>query len=978
MRLSRFGTACIVLASPYLLALSPHKSLTQYARFVWTQAEGLPQDAVRVIAQTADGYLWLGTDEGLARFDGYSFVTFTKHNSALPSNSILTLAAGPDGSLWIGTASGLTRYRNREFKTFTTNDGLPSDVVSSLGQGQDGVLWMVAGSSVTRLEHGAFTNYPIEQLLPIRGPRTIYEDAGGAVWVGGIGGLIKRTQAGFVSVLNATELRGNNVSNVIKDRAGNLWVGGSKGLILVAPDGKVRKFDTADGLTDDAIRALAEDRNGNLWVGTNFGLCRLEGGRFVAAPTESGYQREWVRSLFEDREGNLWVGMNRGLNQFHDERFTMFGRIEGLPSDEPVAIHQDVSGKVWVGYHGDGLVALDQGKPRIYTMRDGLPSNSIISIRDGRDGDLLVSNNGGLSRMHAGHFSTYALPQPDGSPVVWDGIEDSNGELWVATMSGVYQMEGRGFRNVVAGGPLLDQAAVVLSEGLDGSMWAGTYGNGLWHIQNGKSLHYTTSDALGSNEIRSLYQDPDGTLWIGTLGGGLNAFRGGLFKPYTVKDGLLSDNISHVEDDGKGWLWLSTTRGINRVSKQQLYDFAAGRIKALTPINYGVEDGLRSAQCAAAYQGGGGTRTQDGRIWFTTSRGIATIDSGAPESSALIAPVPRVVEVSADGKNLDPANGMKFQAGTRFISFRYAAIFLSAPARVRYAYKLAGLNSEWIPAEDRQVVMYNTLPHGRYAFTVKATLPNLTSQETTMAFEVLPFFYQTEWFLFSSIACAFAMIYWAYQIRVRRIHSRFSLVLQERTRLAREIHDTLVQAFFGISSHLDVLSANLDGDRQKIRQSMDLARKMARHSLNEARRSVLDLRTIAVDDEDLASALSSAASHWADGSPVRIMIDVSGIRRKLPEQVVQNVLRIAQEAVTNALKHAQPETIWVNLEMEAAQLCVRVRDDGRGFPHSDSFSASAGHFGLVGMRERAQRVGGQLKICSQIGTGTEVEILVPL
>jgi signal transduction histidine kinase len=337
-----------------------------------------------------------------------------------------------------------------------------------------------------------------------------------------------------------------------------------------------------------------------------------------------------------------------------------------------------------------------------------------------------------------------------------------------------------------------------------------------------------------------------------------------------------------------------------------------------------------------------------------------------------------VVEVSADGKNVDPINGLNFQAGTRFISFRYAAIFLSAPARVRYAYKLDGLNSAWIPAEDRKVVMYNALPHGTYRFTVRATLPNLTSQETTMDFQILPYFYQTKWFLFSSIACAFAMVYWAYQLRVRRIHSRFSLVLQERTRLAREIHDTLVQAFFGISSQLDVLSANLDGDRQSIRRSMDLARKMARHSLTEARRSVLDLRTIALDNEDLASALSSAASQWAEGTAVRIQIQVNGNRRKLPEQIVQNVLRVAQEAVTNALKHANPETIWVNLEMEVSTLRVSVRDDGRGFHHSDSFSASAGHFGLVGMSERAQRVGGQLRICSQVGTGTEVEIQVPL
>jgi signal transduction histidine kinase/ligand-binding sensor domain-containing protein len=808
--------------------------------------------------------------------------------------------------------------------------------------------------------------------------RVIYEDDEGVIWAGGVGGLAKLTPNGFVSVLDSRTVRNNVVGTVTKDHSGNLWIGGDKGLMRLGPHGEVTRFDARDGLTDNTIRALLQDRNGNLWVGTNFGLCRLEGSHFTAAPTESGYRREWVRTLFEDREGNLWVGLNRGLSQFHDELFTMYGRVEGLPSDEPVAIHQDLAGGIWVGYHGDGLVALTSGKPRIYTTQDGLPSNSIISIHDAANGDLLISTNGGLSRMHAGHLSTYFLRDQYGGELVWDAIEDRRGRLWAAKGSGVYTLAGGIFRNVVPGGPSIDDAAVVLTEGTHGDMWAGTYAKGLWHIEGGMVHHYTSSGALGSNAIRSLYQDSDGTLWIGTLGGGLSAFHNGLFTHYGAKNGLLSDNISHVEDDGKGSLWLSTTRGIARVSKSQLHDFAEGRITALTPTNYGVEDGLRSAQCAPAYQGGGGTRTRDGRIWFTTSRGIAAIDPGAPKTWPLNAPIPHVVEVYSDGRNLTPGDGIQFAAGTRFIRFRYSAIFLSAPARVRYSYRLDGLNSTWVAADGRQTVTYNTLPRGSYTFKVKAALPDAGSRETDIAFTVLPHIYQTAWFRLLAVTMMLTLVYWIYQIRVRLIHSRFSLVLQERTRIAREIHDTVVQALFGISAQLDVLSVNLDGDREDVRRSVDMARKMSRHSLIAARESVLDLRDVTADDDDLATALKSAVPQWVNPFAVPVTLDVEGECKTLSGKMIRDILRIVQEAVTNALMHANPAGVWVRLEMEVSCLRVLVRDNGRGFHNCSSFSASLGHFGLVGMRERAERVGGQLKISSEVGVGTEVELEVPL
>ena len=271
----------LVLGSRDLLALDPLKALTQYTRTAWTQADGLPQDTIRAITQTQDGYLWLGTDEGLARFDGYEFVIFTKDDSALPSNSITALWAGQSGALWIGTPNGLTRYLNRRFTTFTTKDGLPDNAITSLMEDHAGALWIAAGVSLTRFEDGKFTTYSSDRLAPVEVVRVVYEDRAHQLWVAGLGGVVKRTGNGFSPVLGPKEMDGLLITTMLRDRNNGLWIAGSKGLILRTPEGALRRFDVREGLPDNFIRALWEDRGGNLWAGTNGGLSRLENGRFV-------------------------------------------------------------------------------------------------------------------------------------------------------------------------------------------------------------------------------------------------------------------------------------------------------------------------------------------------------------------------------------------------------------------------------------------------------------------------------------------------------------------------------------------------------------------------------------------------------------------------------------------------------------------------------------------------------------------------
>ena len=974
------GTAAAVLFCVFTrgaLALDPQKSLTQYSRTVWTQEHGLPQDTIRAIAQTTDGYLWLGTDEGLARFDGYEFVVFNKDSGDVPGNSITALAAARDGSLWIGTSNGLTCYRDKRFRTYTTKEGLPDNAITALVADHAGTLWILAGVYLGRYRDGKFTNLAPGPDLPVTAVRAILEDWHGDLWVGGFGGVGKLAGGRFLPVVGAAGLGGDIVTSMLVDRHDNLWLGGSLGLIERSPAGKIRRYTERDGLPNAVVRALWEDRDGNIWVGTNAGLARLEKGRLATTSGEGGLPHEMVRCVFEDREGDLWVSMNSGLNRFRDDVFTVYGKSEGLPSDEPNAIFQDRGGRIWVGFHEGGLLLFAGEKPRLFTMRDGLPDDDVFSIRESRSGDLLIGTRGGLARMHGEHFDNYTPPDPLGRRNVFEALEDSRGRLWLAKPGGLSELHGDQVRQVAHGEPLLVDAVVTLCEGRDGALWAGTYGKGLWRIQGEDARLFTVADGLSNDQIRGLYQDPDGTLWIGTFGGGLNAMRDGRFQAFRANDGLLSDNVASLTDDGES-LWLSTTRGICRIAKRQLREFAEHRRKMLEPANYGVEDGLRSAQCSPSYPiGGGGNRTSDGRVWFTTARGLAALDPRGLKQAGP-APVVHLVEMTADGRPVDLGRAAQLAPDSQRIQVRYTAIHLSAPERVQYSYKLEGLDAQWVWAGSRRVIDYNSLRHGRYRFTVRANLPGGPASEASYSFELLPQFYETAWFRSLCAALVLAGAWAVFRLRVRQIRYRFALVLDERARLAREIHDTLAQGFVGISSQLDAVAMCLPDETAPVRKYLDMARKMARHSLTEARRSVMDLRASVLEGQDLAAALESSTRLWTAGSGVDVDVDVSGPRTALTEEAEQQLLRIAQEAVTNVLKHAGASKIWVKLHMEARRLFLRIVDNGRGFEQQDAFSSQGGHFGLIGMRERAERLGGELRLASQPGGGTEVEVKVPL
>jgi signal transduction histidine kinase/ligand-binding sensor domain-containing protein len=964
------------LSSDAIRALDLGQAHRSYSRTIWTQKDGLPQDAIGAIVQTSDGYLWLGTEEGLARFDGYSFTIFNKDAGNLPSNSITALATGTDGTLWIGTANGLTSYKDNRFQSYSTADGLADNAITDLHVGHAGRLWILAGGALSRFDGAKITLVAASKDISVA-PRAICEDGQGVMWVAGSGGLARLVEQRFVTKIGIEALRGNLVTRLVADRQGNLWLGGASGLIKYATNGTIRRYGVRDGLPDLHIRGMKIDRQGVLWVGTSSGLVRLMGDRFLKLPGPEGREQELVRCVYDDLEGNLWVGKLNGLERLRNNLFTTYGKVDGLAGDDPTRLYQDHSGRFWVGFGNNGLMVSSAGLQGLRSIR-GFPSKEIFSIRETHDGELLIGTRDGLVRFRGSRFVTYTPADELNRRVVFDALEDSVGRTWLALPSGIGELEKEGKLHIIAQGGFQNLGwAISLLEGHDGELWAGTYGKGIWRIKGEEKRLFTTADGLSSNQIRSLYEDREGILWIATLGGGLNAFHAGYFRHFAAKDGLISDNVSEIVDDGES-LWLGTTRGICRLYKHELLAFWDKKISSVRVTTYGVDDGLRSAQCAPGYVNANASRTGDGRLWFPTSLGLSTIDPNVGQVQEP-APIPRLIGVTVDGKTVRVASRVLLEPGTETLRLRYVAIHLGAPERVQYARKLEGVDPDWVFEGRSREVDYNTLRPGKYRFLLRAELPDGgPARETEYTFEQLPQFYERLWFRLLCAAAFITAIGAAYLVRIRQLRYRFALILEERARLARDIHDTLAQGFIGISSQLEAVSAAMNEDLSRAQQYLDVACKMVRHSITEARRSVFELRASELEGKDLAAALQSGAEAWTAGCGLTVDVDVAGVRRPLPDRVEQQLLRIAQEAITNVLKHAGATEIKISLSMDSDKVSLRISDNGQGFHYDNVFSSAAGHFGLIGMRERAEQLDGELRLTSRPGEGTEIEVMVPL
>jgi ligand-binding sensor domain-containing protein/signal transduction histidine kinase len=960
----RVAALFLLLAATRTFALDPTRSLKEFGHQAWLTENGLPQNTVQAIVQTQDGYLWAGTQEGLARFDGLNFVVFDKENTpAFKSNDIRFLVEDRAGRLWISTSYGLVCRQNGQFTSYTVNEGLPDNSIGPVVEDTSGNIWIGTAGGLTRFANGNFKTFTAEHGLSRNVIQTLCARADGTLLVGTSAGIQSLSGDRFTTFNTPENVHPGNITAIAETRDRHLWFGTLDGLYgLEAPTST--SFFAA--LPNSRISALRVDRADVLWIATAHGLASLRNGKIETFTSDDGLTSNLVLSLFEDREGSMWIGTEAGgLNLLKSKKFNTYTTKDGLPNDVVKAIYQDAQGRIWIGSNGGGLTLFKDGKFTTWTTRDGLSSDVVLSLAGDADGTIWIGTPDGLNRFKDGKFQTFTFAEGLSNDLVRSVLVDRKGVLWAGTRDGLNSFHDNVFTTYTTRDGLANNFIGAIFEDSKGNLWVGTLG-GLNKIHDGQFQTFTTKDGLSSNTVISLYEDASGDLWIGTNGGGLNRFHDGKFVSFTGA----ADVIYRILEDQQQNLWCSSNKGIFRVNKSEL---DKGNVN---PTFYGPADGTLTRESS----GGGhpaGWKTSDGRLWFATIKGLAVID---PEHIPLnTSPPPIAIEqLFVDNQSIPLTPKVTLSPGAARLDFYFTALSFIAPENVRFKYKLEGFDHDWIDGGGRRVASYTNLRPGNYVFRVIAANNDGVWNESGAALDLYlrPRFYQTYWFYLLCVLLLALTAWQLYRLRVRRIALQFRAVLAERNRIAREIHDNLAQDILGISVQLELVARLMPAAAESAKGHLDRARMLVRNSMTEARRYVWDLRSQELQKKDLPAALRDTTKRLTAESEIETVVEVAGPLRPLPIEVETNLLRIGQEAVNNAVKHARAKRIEVGLNFETRKVQLSVRDDGRGFDPSEQIAD--GHFGLLGMHERAEQIGGVLSIDSAPERGTQIAVEVPL
>ncbi|MCX6579352.1 MAG: ATP-binding protein [Candidatus Aminicenantes bacterium] len=791
----------IVLLPMFGYPLDTGKQITQYIHDVWGIEQGLPQNSVSPVYQTRDGYLWLGTQEGLVRFDGSHFNVYDmRSDEQILSNWVRAIYEDRDGNLWFGTHDGGLSCLNKEgkFRTYTTNDGLSNNTVLSICEDRVGTLWIGTIDGLNRLQNGKFTRYTTQKGLANANVNVVCTDSVGNLWIGTNKGLNRLENGKFALYTMQEGLSDNTVRAIFPGREGKLWIGANNGLNCL-DNGKFDVYTTKEGLSNNRIRCIYDDSDGNLWIGTDGGgLNRLLKGKFTSFTREQGLSGNIVMSIYEDREGSVWIGTEGGgLNRLKDGKFTPYTTEEGLSNNMVRVVYEAGDGNLWVGTQGSGLDRLKDGIFTAYTNHDGLSNNFVYCICGDRKGNLWIGTEGGnLDRFKNGKFSK---PASGGLANYRPKAihEDRQGNLWIGTQGGgLYLLKNGKFSAYTTREGLSDNNVNAVAEDGEGNLWVGTE-SGLNCLKNGEFIVYKKEQGLCNDIMGCIYADKEGALWIGTRGG-LNRFKQGKFDSVTSKDGLFDDIIYQVLEDAGQNLWMTCNKGISRVNKKELENFLDKKTNAFNSISYDEKDGMKSRECNGGSQPAG-WKSRTGKLWFPTIKGVAAIDPAHIEINP-IPPPTMIEEIITDNKKLLPSFSNKenlvLPPGTKHIEIHYTGLSLLASSRVRFKYILEGIDNTWIAAGTRRTAYYTRVPPGNYTFRVKACNNDGIWNETGAAigFYLEPYFYQTVWFYFLCILAFGAAVFTGYRLLVHQLKARaekLRILVEEQTRDLKERNEEL-------------------------------------------------------------------------------------------------------------------------------------------------------------------------------------------
>ncbi|HEX4166503.1 MAG TPA: two-component regulator propeller domain-containing protein [Bryobacteraceae bacterium] len=955
-------------------ALDPAKSMSQYAHRIWSQEEGLFQPTIYSLLQTHDGLIWLGTQDSLIRFDGIHFREFDEGQSVLHGSLIRSLAEDRYGNLWVGSlGSGLVRISpDGQVKQFSTQQGLKSSSVFKVIPMPDGSVWACTSDGLVRITKGRVQIITTAQGLPTNRIRTACVASDGSLWVAGLDfGLSHQVGSRFVSVPLPSAFRGSSIEALQCSSDGVIWIGTVSGLTSI-PVQTANSYTTASGLPDDEVSALAEGPDGTLWIGTNDGITRLKNGELSVYRPRDGLSHSQVLALLVDREGDLWAGTKNGLDQFADGKVTPFTMNEGLLSNDVGPVLEDKSGHLCIGTRDKGLDFFDGRRFQALTTRQGLTSDSILSLAVNAAGDLWVGTTGGLNLVRDGKVAA-SYRAKDGllGREVRSLFVDSEDTLWIGTDHGLEQWIAGRFR-VVQPGSNASHNPVLAMSGDRGVRLFASLGDSSLDIfrDNRFSFHSLAT----THAVDCFLLDPaQHTIWMGTLGSGLLRWKNGIISHLYVKDGLYDNRIYGILRDDKSNFWIASSKGIFRVSEKEIEDFADGKRQSVTSLPFST--GQLRFECQAGVQPAA-WRAKDGRLWFSTTTGVVVVNPNHLQSNQAPPPV-KIFSIVVDGERTQPVGVLHIKPRqANNLEIRYAGLSFVSPEKVTFRYRLEGYDRAWIDAGNRREAFYTNLPPGPFNFVVEARNSDgvWSSQPAALAFVVEPRLYQRRWF-FPALALLIGLLVFAgLRLRIRRLKQRFSLVLAERNRIARELHDTLLQGLSGITMQMQALWTKLPHSPEK--EFLGSIIGDAGRCSREARQSLWGLRSKESRESSFSQKLSVMARQSIAARHISLSEQIEPVDLSTFPDAEYQMLRIAREAITNTLKHAGALHLTIKLRQTGDVVSLAIEDDGFGFSGTDK--ARHGHFGMQGMRERAAEIGADLSIASSAAEGTRVSVYLSL
>jgi|HubBroStandDraft_6_1064221.scaffolds.fasta_scaffold00246_20 ligand-binding sensor domain-containing protein/signal transduction histidine kinase len=958
--------------------LGANKVPSQYIRDEWGTEQGFPGGPVHAIAQTPDGYLWIGTEKGLVRFDGLSFRLFQQFDSTtLPGGPVIGLAVDAEGDLWIRLQGPrLLNYRDGTFRDVLPNPGLvESDVTAMCVASNGGILFSGLTNGIVRYSKGKFEPLASTTDLP-RLVISLAETADGKVWMGTREQGLYYLDHGRVTAITKG-LPDKKINSLLAIGSGDLWISTDNG-IGRWNGSEISSPGTSRALDRTQVLATIRDRNSNVWVGTANGLFRIDARGVPSIEEGDNRSTEAVTALFEDREGNLWVGTPQGIERLRERMFTTYSVSGGLPSESIGPVYVDPEGRAWFAPLQGGLYWLKDGHVGRVSIA-GLDTSAVYSI-SGRQGELWIGRRqGGIThlRYNGDAFTTETYTQSHGlaQNSVYAVHQNRDGTVWAGTLSaGLSRFKNGSFTTFTTANGLASNTIDSILEASDGTMWFGTP-NGLSALSKGQWRIYTSRDGLPPGTVNCLLEDSAGVLWIGTANG-LAFINSGTIQALREVPESLHEQVYGIEEDEIGALWMATSNHVLRVNRDKLLGLVVSEADVR---EYGFADGLSGLEGVKRYRSV--VTDSLGRVWFATNRGISSINPTRVMASSAPAIV-HVEGIAADGRRFGLGGQIRVPAPHQRITLSYAGLSLAVPARIRFKYKLDGLDPGWSEPTAAHEASYTNLGSGSYLFHVVASNSDglWNSSESTLRFEIEPVFWQTWWFQLSSVLAVGLAILMFYRLRVlrlsRQMNMRFEERLAERTRIAQELHDTLLQGFLSASMQLHVADDHLATD-SPAKPLVGRVLELMGTVIDEGRNAVRGLRLPYRESEDLAQALARIQQELGVAGETGFHVVAEGVARPLRPAIREEVYRVGREALVNAFRHSRASSIEVELEYAPSHLRLLVRDNGSGIDPEVVRAGREGHWGLSGMRERAERIGGRLRVMSSASAGTEIELSVP-